>query len=375
MADDKPKRPPLKRIYFDTNTLYRWPHIPSDIPSMLGVANWVNAELYMPKIVEDELEAQYVRAIEASYDRLYTDTKELDKLCRNIMTPDISGSRPTKEQVREAFRIRSAQLKNHFKISTIPIQEMKLETLLEMAINRDEPFEDLELTKSRHVVVGLQDTAILFSIAKHMQTAREGDRCAFLSNDDIFHKDGTKKILKSAGVKLEMFRKTSELFNDLFEHVMAAIRTEWTAEMKQIEASLNEQKAQLTPEVRALVTPADVGRGIWKRTLEIKTFDITQFTQVHTELPESEHRPPHAEKYKRPEGSQVLISAHASTASEVLAESLNFAGLFTGNYTDEEPSKMIENLKVTDTLAISLKGTVLDDKIGDFKVISVEPPR
>ena len=54
---------PLKRIYFDTNVLYRWPHMPSDIPSMLGVANWVNAELYMPKIVEDELEGQYVRAI------------------------------------------------------------------------------------------------------------------------------------------------------------------------------------------------------------------------------------------------------------------------------------------------------------------------
>ena len=52
------------------------------------------------------------------------------------------------------------------------------QTLLEMAINRDEPFEEVELTKSRHVVVGLQDTAILFSIAKHMQTAREGYRCA-----------------------------------------------------------------------------------------------------------------------------------------------------------------------------------------------------
>ena len=39
---------PLKRIYFDTNVLYRWPHMPSDIPSMFGVVNWVNAELYMP---------------------------------------------------------------------------------------------------------------------------------------------------------------------------------------------------------------------------------------------------------------------------------------------------------------------------------------
>jgi hypothetical protein len=120
-------KPPLKRIYFDTNPLYRWPHIPSDIPSMLGVANWVGAELYMPKIVEDELEGQYVRSIEASYDKLSADVKELNKLCRNVMTPDISGSAPTHDQVREAFRVRSEQLKAHFKISTIPIHEMTLE--------------------------------------------------------------------------------------------------------------------------------------------------------------------------------------------------------------------------------------------------------
>jgi hypothetical protein len=366
---------PLKRIYFDTNVLYRWPHMPSDIPSMLGVANWVNAELYMPKIVEDELEGQYVRAIEACYDKLNADVKELGKLCRNVMTPDISGSQPTKDQVREAFRVRSDQLKKHFKISTIPMDEINLETLLEMAINREEPFEQIELSKTKHVVVGLQDTAILFSIAKHMQTASESDRCAFLSNDDIFHKDSTKNILKKAGVKLELFRKTSDLFNDLFEHVMVAIRTEWNAEINQIQASLNERKEQLTPELMALITPADVGRGIWKRTLEIKSFKITEFTQVKTELPESEYRPPHAEKYKRPEGSEVLISARASTNSDVLAESLNLGGLFTGNYAYEEPSKVIENLRVTDTLAVSLKGTVLGDKIGNFKLISAEPAR
>ncbi len=37
-------KPPLKRVYFDTNILYPWPQIPSDIPSMLGVANWVGAQ-------------------------------------------------------------------------------------------------------------------------------------------------------------------------------------------------------------------------------------------------------------------------------------------------------------------------------------------
>jgi hypothetical protein len=81
--------------------------MPSDIPSLLGVANWVGTKLYMPKTVEDELEGQYVRLIEASYHKLNADLNELDKLCRNVMAPDVTGTAPTHDQVREAFRVRS----------------------------------------------------------------------------------------------------------------------------------------------------------------------------------------------------------------------------------------------------------------------------
>ena len=80
------------------------------------------------------------------------------KLCRNVITPDITGSAPARDQAREAFRIRSGQLKTHFRISTIPIHEMSLETLLAMVINRDQPFEQIELSKIKHVIVVLQDT-------------------------------------------------------------------------------------------------------------------------------------------------------------------------------------------------------------------------
>ena len=52
---------PLKRIYFDTNILYRWPHPPNDIYSIFGVAKWLGAQLLMPEVVEGELEAQFIR--------------------------------------------------------------------------------------------------------------------------------------------------------------------------------------------------------------------------------------------------------------------------------------------------------------------------
>jgi len=55
---------PLKRIYFDTNILYRWPHPPNDIYSIFGVAKWLGAQLFMPEVVEGELEAQFAAALD-----------------------------------------------------------------------------------------------------------------------------------------------------------------------------------------------------------------------------------------------------------------------------------------------------------------------
>lgn len=96
---------------------------------------------------------------------------------------------------------------------------------------------------------------------------------------------------------------------------------------------------------------------------------------VKTEWPEAEYRPPHAEQYRRPEGSEVSISVRASTASDVLTQSLNFLGLFGGGEWQEDPAPIIESLTVHDTLQVALKGTVSGGKIGDFKILSVEASR
>jgi hypothetical protein len=35
---------PLKRIYFDTNALYRWPNSANNLTLPFGVANWLKTE-------------------------------------------------------------------------------------------------------------------------------------------------------------------------------------------------------------------------------------------------------------------------------------------------------------------------------------------
>lgn len=65
-----------------------------------------------------------------------------------------------------------------------------------MAINRDAPFEEIEIDKSRRVVTGLQDTAILFAVAAHMKTADKDARCTLISNDGVFQKKGCRDFLE-----------------------------------------------------------------------------------------------------------------------------------------------------------------------------------
>jgi hypothetical protein len=43
---------PLKRVYFDTNALYRWPNSANNLMLPFGVANWLKTELDFPKAVD-----------------------------------------------------------------------------------------------------------------------------------------------------------------------------------------------------------------------------------------------------------------------------------------------------------------------------------
>jgi hypothetical protein len=110
----------LKRIYFDTNILYRWPQPPNDIYSIFGVAKWLGAELLMPEVVERELESQFIRSVNAAYDSAHKSLTEINKLCRDIIATDFQGSRPDDDTLRGAFRKRSNELKTHLGYQSYP---------------------------------------------------------------------------------------------------------------------------------------------------------------------------------------------------------------------------------------------------------------
>jgi len=366
---------PLNRIYFDTNILHRWPHPPNDIYSVFRAAKWLGAQLFMPEVVEGELASQFARSVDVAYDAADQNVREINKLCRDVITVDIKGTRPHEDDLREAFRKRSDQMKTYFGISVVPLPALDIRMFVDMAISRTAPFEE-RTTGSDKVVTGLQDAAILFTVLHHMKTATDGERCALISNDKIFHAAETHKLVQLTGTKLETFKKVSELFDDLYNHVWDATRTAWHVEMNQVEASLNADKEGLAKQIREILPTSDVGRRIWSRVKEVTGFSVTAFRYVFTELPESEHRPPHAETYNRPDGSEVKISAKAFTQIAAIVETTNWFGAFAiGIQPQPGPTIKTEDATLTETLNVSITGTVNNGVVGEFKVTSVEADR
>jgi hypothetical protein len=105
---------PLKRIYFDTNWLRRWPNPANNVPAVRRAANWMDTEIYIPETVEDELENQFLRDTVAAYINASSAVEDLSKLFRNVIDIQYELPRPSDELLRKAFRVRSAQSKEYF---------------------------------------------------------------------------------------------------------------------------------------------------------------------------------------------------------------------------------------------------------------------
>jgi hypothetical protein len=366
---------PLKRIYFDTNILYRWPQLPNNIFFILRLANWLEAELYVPKVVDDELEGQYVRAVTAAYATLRANSRELDKLCSNVFDPNISGYRPTDKELREAYRTRTGQLKAHFQIATVPLISISTERLLEMAINRTPPFEAYSVSKDKSVVTGLQDTLILFSILDHLKGAAAG-RYALATSDGVFQKSEVRALIKTHGVELEIFKNSGALFDDLWNHLWATVREEWRKEMEVVKARLEAQKEQLASQIALLLTPAEAGRGLFQNVKEIETVKVDKIYSVLTELPEN--LPPTTERYSRQEGSEVMISARIAIEMDAIVEDYAFSAIFAfANKTSDEPQPppKPEERTISQSLNVSLTGKVYNGAIDGFQVTAIQVDR
>jgi hypothetical protein len=361
---------PPKRLYFDTNILRGWPNCSNEIWNIFSVANWLKTELYIPKVVEDELEAQFIRGVHELLDALDTSVNQYRKLCRNIIETDINGSAPTDKELQDAFRARSEQIKQHYSIAVVPLTKISLEVFVEMAIHRDPPFEQVQIDKSKHGVVGLQDATILFSVMEHLP--KNNDRFILLSADNTFYHQDVGDLLDQWGVKLERIKSAGAIRKEFSEHMFQAIREPWVKEMETIEADLNAQKDALALQIEEFINAPGFDQKLWVRAKVRKELKITEFRFIMTNLPE--YLPPQT-AYHRPEGSKVPISARATAEMQALVEHSDWSSIFGPSTEGPSPLPGLDHATLTEYLTVSIDGTVCNGRISNFIVTSVEPPR
>lgn len=365
---------PIKRIYFDSNWLHKWPFIANNLASLFRAANWMNTELYIPQTVEDELEEQFIRDLEASYGNTATGVKQLQRLCRDVIDLEFHIPKPAERDFREVFRARSQQIKNHFRISNIPLSQLTTGFLVEMAIRRKPPFEERKFDKDKGGVVGLQDTVILYSVIEHLKSKKDDERNAFVSNDGTFHRPGIKEVVEKSGVTLELYKDVSDVWKDMFDHIWENIRTEWDAENEQIKLYLNENKDALVPQILSLLPVSELVAG-YRSVKEVRKLKVVEFSYAISTLPASNNRPPASPQYQRPNGSAVQISAGASVQVDVRAERLSFLDMLlnaTPNQSTEPPPPRLEETTLVASLKLSITGTVHDGAVTNFQITDVQ---
>jgi PIN domain len=359
--------PPPKRLYFDTNILRGWPNCSNEVWNIFSVANWLKTELYIPKVVEDELEAQFVRNVNAILDTLDTTVSQYRKLCRHIIETDINGSAPTDKQLEEAFRARSEEIKQHYSITSIPLTTVSLEVFVNFAIHRHAPFEQILIEKNKHGVVGLQDAAILFSIIQHI--SKEQGRCILLSADKIFSHEDVEYLLDQSNVKLERVKSAGDLWKEFSEHIWEAIRIPWGEERDLLSDDLNAQKEALGRQIEELINAPGFDQKLWARAKVRQELNITEFAFIMTNLPED--LPPRS-PYHRKEGSKVLISARATAEMKALVEHSEWSSIFGPPIEGPSPVPGLNHATLTEYLTISIEGSVREGKITDFKVTAID---
>jgi hypothetical protein len=364
---------PPKRIYFDSNILHGWPRMAYSLPWTIGLAHWLKADLIIPQTVEDELEGQFIRGGIEAIRQVNSSFKKLRSHCNEVIDFQYEMPDEGEDGFAQSFRKRSKEVKEYYQLTTIPQPEFSTKLLLQMAINRDPPFEE-KTTGDKKFVTGLQDTAILFSILKHIKTAAPEDRCVFVSADGIFHSTELAQLL-AGPPKLEMVKSLTALSDHLWEFVSGELRTEWDKEANQVEQDLTVQKELIAGQLLPLLSLSEVGRGTWKTVLQVINLQIKEFRYVRTELPESQYRPPWTH-YQRPEGETVKISTVAAIDFKAMARAIDLFSAFlaAGQDTTPEPPK-IEETSFSQNFNLSISGTVRKGKITDFKVVGIEPEK
>ncbi len=233
------------RVYLDTNILIKesWPTISVKLREMLILARASQISVVMPEAVEREVKAHWSRDLHERLNRLtkaerdFAETIEGVGLDSGPATEDFFQFESALNKYAEVVE----ELKSEWSITSAVLPPVPLDSLFQMAIDKQAPFENGGK--------GFQDTVILLSaIYELMQYP--GQPGVLLSDDGIFSQKGTQDLIDQHSVDLKVYRSVGDFIGILKSKLDDHLRQAWEGDERIAVAELWRQKEAIERFIR-----------------------------------------------------------------------------------------------------------------------------
>lgn len=262
------------RIYFDSNILIaaNWPKPSAALERFLSLAQLLKVGVFLPKAVEDELEAHWSRMFDKTY---INATKSLTELKKHAGQSDLRADSmlPTKDAALAAYLESVKTVKEKWKIETVPLTSRPMGEFFRMAINDVPPFQEDD--------VGFQDTVILFSIIDHL-VKEAGNTAAFISKDGIFSNSIILDHTEAAKVSLQVYASLQEVYKELDSRLEDAIKRAWDKDRQRAEDALTEKLSDIQKFVAENLEISERDLGFGGRILAVRNVEVQRVRNVQT---------------------------------------------------------------------------------------------
>lgn len=290
----------FNRIYFDTSVLRAegWPRLSTKLRSCLQLARTLGVRIFLPCVVEQELEAGWTRDLDKASEEV---KGKINKLEKYLLGHKIEANIPTRDCIVQIYRSATQDAKNEVSLESIPLTKVPLETLVERAIAKQPPFEEQGK--------GFQDAVIYFSILDHLDDGTS-EAAVLVARDKVYTDSAVAKLAQDRGLKIEVFTSVEDLDKTLITWLDKAVRGLYEQDREKAKKALEDRRSEIESFISVNLEVPESLLWLIPRVLGMSRVELVSIEKVFTPNP-----------LQRTEGEQVELYFEAQVNLHITVES------------------------------------------------------
>ena len=178
-----------------------------------------------------------------------------------------------KDAALAAYRERAKNLKEEWKIETVPLTLRATDELFRMAVCGEPPFQEKD--------VGFQDTIIYFSVLDHLlkEPKQVG---AFISQDRIFSDLRILDHAKAAGVSIEVYTNIEDVYKELDNRLEVVMKQAWDSDRKRAQDALAQRLSDIQKFLSENLEISEDDLGFGRSILAVRNLEVQKIRNVET---------------------------------------------------------------------------------------------